>query len=51
MPRIVMNDAIGADFLARPTQRLLTFADLEHFGVQWFVGTFTSHSFKQCPSI
>src|SRR5437773_834622 len=38
LPQVVMNDAMGADFLSCPIERLLTFADLEHFGIRWFVG-------------
>ena len=49
--KIVMRDAICADFLARAIKRLLAFADSKYFCVQRFASALAAHSLKQCASI
>src|SRR5207247_8631966 len=51
MPQIVMRDAMGSDFLKSPIKSFLAFANLEHFGIKWFVWTFSAQSLKQCACI
>ena len=51
MPQVVMRDPIGADFVARTIKRFLTFANAEHFRVNWFCRTVATHSLKQCARV
>src|SRR5262249_1510253 len=40
-----------SDFLCRPVECFLAFANPEHFGIKWFVWTFSAQSLKQCACI
>jgi hypothetical protein len=46
MPQVVMGDAISADFLTGPIERLLAFADVEYLCIEGLTRAFAADAFK-----